>query len=102
LRTVIVSVDACDSPTLAGENASLTTGGAGVTDRGDGHAPAPALAGALLVAAPPATLTVALSTAPSESVTVREMVPEPLLGWTVTFAAAAPDVMLTPPAALQA
>ena len=54
LRKVIVSVEATFTPTLAGENASETVGGAGATAIGVGHAEAavPADEGALMVAAP--------------------------------------------------
>ena len=61
LLKVMVSVEATFSPTLAGENASVTVGAAGVTVRGVGHAAAavPAVVGAAEVAPVDVNVTVA-------------------------------------------
>src|SRR5258706_10507712 len=95
LPNVMVSVEATFSPTLAGENASVTVGGASVTVSGVGHALAtvPAEDGAFTVAAPLAvneTLAV-LSEWPDESVTVSIRVPAVPVDATVTCAEFAPD-----------
>src|SRR5258707_13776931 len=95
LLNVMVSVEATFSPTLAGENASVTVGGASVTVSGVGHALAavPAEEGACTVAAPLAvneTLAV-LSMWPAESVTVSIRVPALPGNPTVTCAELALD-----------
>jgi hypothetical protein len=107
LASVIVSVETTFSPTLAGENASVTVGATGVTVKALGHAEAlvPAAVGvvAAAVIAPLALAArVAVSMAPAESVTVRVRVPDAPVGTTVTWAALAPDCMVTPPEAAQA
>ncbi len=88
----MVSVDAAFSATLAGANASLTVGGAGVTVIGAMQAVAavPADDGAFTVAVP-AELndTVPVSAWPAESVTVRVKVPVLPVGATVTCGALA-------------
>src|SRR6266404_1024562 len=63
LLNVMVSVEATFSPTLAGENASVTVGGVGVTVRGVGQAVAavPAEAGAVVVAPAAVNVTMAVS-----------------------------------------
>ena len=91
----MVSVEAIFSPTVAGENASVTVGGIGATVSGVGQAVAavPTEAGAFTVATPLAlneTLAV-LSMWPAESVTVRVRVPAVPLEATVTWAVAPPD-----------
>ena len=94
LLKVMVSVDATFSPTLAGENASVTVGGASVTVSGVGQAVAavPTDDGAFTVAAPLAlNETPVESVRPAESVTVSIKVPALPLEATVTFAAPAPD-----------
>src|SRR5258707_11963172 len=79
LLKVMVSVEATFSPTLAGENASVTVGGVGVTVSGVGHAVAavPGDDSAFTVATPAAvneTLAV-LSLWAAESVNVSITVP---------------------------
>jgi len=91
----MVSVDATFAPTLAGENASVTVGGIGVTVSGVGHAVAavPAEAGAFTVATPLAaneTLAV-LSMCPAESVTISIRVAALPVDATVTCAEVPPD-----------
>ncbi len=95
LLNVMVSVEATFSPTLAGENASVTVGAASVTVSGAGHAVAavPAEDGAFTFATPLAlndTLAV-LSIWPTESVTVSMRVPAAPVDATVTCAVFAPD-----------
>jgi hypothetical protein len=91
LLSVIVSVETTFSPTLAGENASVTVGAEVVTVNGVGQAPAlvPAEAGgvaALRMAPPAATVSVAVSVSPEESVTTSVTVPAVPFGVTVTWA----------------
>ena len=66
--------------TLAGENAALTVGGAGVTVMGLIHALAllPAADGAVVLAPLDVILTIAVSVLPAESVTTRFSVPAPV------------------------
>jgi len=82
----MVSVEATFSPTLPGENASVTVGGITVTVSGVGHAVAavPAEDGAVLVAPVDVNVTVAVSWLFAESVTVNVNVPAVPLGTTVT------------------
>ena len=87
----MVSVEATFSPTVAGENASVTVGGVGATVSGVGHAVAavPAEDGAAVVAPVDVNVTVAVSWLFAESVTVSVNVPAIPLGTTVTCAALA-------------
>jgi hypothetical protein len=104
LLKVMVSVEATFSPTLAGENASVTVGETGVTVSGVGHAVAavPADDGAVLLVTPvAATATVAVSVFIAESVTVKVNVPAVPLNTTVTCGEAAPDWIVTPPVRVQ-
>src|SRR5258706_16469636 len=86
LLNVMVSVEATFSPTLAGENASVTVGAASVTVSGAGHAVAavPGEEGAVVAAPEDVKVTVAVSVLAAESVTVRVSVPAAPLGTTVT------------------
>lgn len=87
LLSVIVSVETTFSPTLAGENASVTVGARAVTANAVGQAPVPAFAGvtaALLIEPLELTESIAVSTALAESVTVRVIVPAAPVGVTVT------------------
>ena len=86
LLNVMVSVEATFSPTLAGENASVTVGGASVTMSGVGHALTlvPADVGATLLALLDVTVTVAVSVSPAESVTTNVRVSGPVPGVIVT------------------
>ncbi len=106
LPKVMVSVEATFSPTLAGENASVTVGDAGAKVSGVGHAVAavPADDGAVLLVTPvvAATATVAESVFPAESVTVKVNVPAVPLNTTVACGVAAPDWIVTPPDRVQA
>jgi hypothetical protein len=104
LLNVNVSVDAALGATLAGENASLTTGAIGVTVIGMGHALAlpPADAGALLVAVPAEKVTVAASELLAESVTLSTNVPAAPFQVTMACAAACPEEMVTPPVEVHA
>src|SRR5271170_2692274 len=72
LVNVMVSVEAALGATVAGANASVTTGAIGVTVIGEGHALAAVLAdaGAMLVAPPEVKVKMVVSVFPSESVTV--------------------------------
>jgi len=91
----MVSVEATFSPTLAGENASVTVGGIGATVNDVGHAVAavPTDDGAFTVAAPAAlNETLAeLSVWPAESVTISIKVPALPVEATVTCAEVPPD-----------
>src|SRR5882724_4483739 len=93
LPNVMVSVEATFSPTLAGENASVTVGGASVTVSGVGHALAavPAEDGAVVVAPVDVNVTVAVSVLAAESVTLSVNVPAAPVETTVTCAALAAD-----------
>jgi len=104
LLKVMVSVEATFSPTLAGENASVTVGGVGVTVSGVGQAVAavPAEDGAVVVAPVDVNATVAVSVLAAESVTLSVNVPAAPVETTVTWAALAADWMETPPVAVQA
>jgi hypothetical protein len=84
--------------TLAGENAALTVGAAGVTVMGAMQALAlvPAEDGAVVLAPPAVKLTAAVSVRPAESVTTRVSVPAPL-DVTLTCALVAPELMVTAP-----
>jgi hypothetical protein len=100
LASVMVNVETTFSPTLAGENASVTVGATGVTVKALGHAEAlvPAVVGVVVAAIAPLALTVrvAVSMAPAESVTVRVMVPDAPVGTTVTWAVLAADCSVAP------
>src|SRR5271167_2532149 len=98
LVKVMVSVEAALGATVAGENASVTSGASGVTVIGEGHALAAvfAVAGARLVAPPEVKVNTVVSVFPSESVTVRVKLPWPL-EVTLTRAAVAPELIWTPP-----
>jgi|SRR5580692_6042308 hypothetical protein len=102
----MVSVEAVFSPTLVGENASLTVGASGVTVRGAGHAVAavPADDGAFTVAAPAAVndTEAVLSWWPAESVTVSMSVPAVPFDMTVTCGRFAAPWMAMPPLAVHA
>jgi hypothetical protein len=84
--------------TLAGENAALTVGDAGVTVMGLRHALAlvPAEAGAVVPALPAVKFTTAVSVLPAESVTTRLSVPMPL-AVIFTWALVAPLLTMTAP-----
>jgi len=89
LVSVIVRVETTFSPTLAGENASVTVGATGVTVSAVGQAPAlvPAEVGVpvgRVIEPPVLTVRTAVSTAPTESVIVRVSVPAVPVGVTVT------------------
>jgi hypothetical protein len=95
LLSVIVSVETTFSPTLAGENASVTVGAEVVTVNGVGQAPAlvpaeAATTAALVMAPPAATDSVAVSVSPRLSVTTSVTVPVLPFGVTVTCAAVEP------------
>jgi hypothetical protein len=95
LLKVMVSVEATFSPTLAGENASVTVGAEVVTVNGVGQAPAlvPAEAGvaaALVIEPFAATDSVAVSVSPRLSVTTSVTVPAVPFGVTVTWAPVEP------------
>jgi len=93
LLKVMVSVEATFSPTLAGENASATVGGTGVTVKAVGHAVAavPGENGAVVVAPVDVNVTVAVSVLFAESVTLSVNVPAAPVETTVTCAALAAD-----------
>lgn len=103
LPKVTTSVAGAFAATLAGENAALTVGAAGVTVMGAMHALAlvPAEDGAMVLAPPAVNVTTAVSVLPAESVTTRFSVPAPL---EVTFACGlvAPELMVTAPVLDQA
>jgi len=82
----MVSVEATFSPTLAGENASVTVGGVGANVNGVGHAVAaiPAEDGAVVVAPLDVKVTVAVSVLAAESVTLSVNVPAAPVETTVT------------------
>ena len=107
LVSVIVKVDAAFSPTLAGENDSLTAGAAAAKDKAVGQALVllPALDGVVDAAVtPPLAFTdrIAVSTAPAESVTLSVIVPALPVDTTVACAVLAPDCTETPPLVVQA
>jgi hypothetical protein len=94
LLKLMVRVDATFSPTLAGENASVTVGAVTVKSSGVGHAVAavPADDGAALLVAPlAAMLTVAVSVFIAESVTVKVNLLAVPLKTTIACAVFAPD-----------
>ena len=93
LLKVMVSVETTFSPTLAGENASVTVGGTGVTVKAAGHAvtAVPGEDGAVVVAPVDVNVTVAVSVWFAESVTLRVNVPAAPVETTVTCAALAAD-----------
>ena len=99
LFSVMVSVEATFVPVVAGTNASVTVGGAGLKVTALAHELLPAVVGAVLVALVDPTMTVATSVPPCESVTVRVNVPSPA---TVTSALLAPETMVRPPLAVHA
>src|ERR1700733_5423965 len=101
---MMVSVEGAFSPTLAGEEASVTVGGAGATVIAVGHAvvAVPADDGAAVVAPVAAKSTVAVSVLFAESVTVSVNVPAVPFQATVACAALAPEEMVTPPVAVHA
>ena len=76
----MVSVEAASGATVAGANASVTTGAIGVTVIGVGQALAAVFAdaGALLTTPPELKFKVVVSVFPAESVTVRVKLPSPL------------------------
>ncbi len=80
LLKVTMSMAGTLTATLAGENAALIVGGAGVTVMGLMHALAlvPAADGAVVLAPPAPRSTTAVSVLPAESVTTRVSVPVPL------------------------
>ena len=96
---VTVSVDATLGPVVAGTNASVTVGAAGLMVTAVAHALAPAEVGAVLVALVAPTVTVATSLPPCESVTVSVRVPVPV---TVTCALLAPERMVRLPLVVHA
>ena len=107
MLSVIVNVDATFSPTLAGENDSLTVGAAAAKVKAVGQAlvPLPALDGVVDPAATPPLAFIdrtAVSTAPAESVTVSVIVPALPVDTTVACAALAPVCSVTPPLVVQA
>ena len=100
LVKVMVSVVTALGATVAGANASLTTGAIGVTTSGAGQALAAVFAedGALLTTPPEVKVRVVASVFPAESVTVRVKVPWPLpLVVTLTCAEFAPEAICTVP-----
>ena len=103
LPRVTTSMAVAFVATLAGENAALTVGAAGVTVMGAMHALAlvPAEDGAMVFAPPAVKLTTAVSVLPAESVTTRISVPAPL-EVTLTCALVAPELMATAPVLDQA
>ena len=93
LFNVMVSVEAAFVPVVAGTNASVSVGAAGLNETALGHELLPAVDGAVLVALVDPTVTVATSVPPCESVTVRVNVPVPE---TVTWALPAPETIVRP------
>src|ERR1700722_5797546 len=99
LLNVTVSVDVTPGPVVAGTNASVIVGAAGVMVTAVPQELVPAEVGAVLVALVAPTVTVATSVPPCESVTVSVRVPAPV---TVTCAVLAPETMVRPPLAAHA
>ena len=93
LLKVMVSAETTFSPTLAGEKASASVGGSGVTVKAAGHAVAavPGEDGAVVVTPLDVNVTVAVSVRFAESVTLSVNAPAAPLGTTVTCAALAAD-----------
>jgi hypothetical protein len=90
LPKVTTSTAGTFAATLAGENAALTVGAAGVAVMGATHAEAavPATDGAGVVALLAVNVTIAVSLLPDESVTTRVKVPAPVaITFTVEFVA---------------
>lgn len=94
LPKVTTSTAGIFAATLAGENAALTVGGAGVTVMGaiQAEAAVPAADGAGVVALLAVNVTVAVSWLPDESVTTRVRVPAPV-AITFTVELDAPETM---------
>src|SRR5580704_1219768 len=92
-ESVMVSVETELFTVVAGENASLTVGAAGLTVMAAGHAVAlvPAEDGTVLTAVSAVSVTVSVSMFPAESVTVKVKVPA--AGLTVTRALLEPLAM---------
>jgi len=107
LPSVMTRLDTTFSPTVGGENDSVTVGAAAANVAVDAHAVAPVPAdfgvAAGTVTAPFALTTMtAVSLAPAESVTVSVTLPPVPLDATVAEDAGAPGLTVTPPVAVQA
>jgi hypothetical protein len=98
LFNVSVNAEAALTATLAGENAALSVGAAGVTVMSviQAEAAVPAIDGAALVAPVAVKLTTAVSVLPAESFTTSVKVPAPL-DMIFTAELAAPETICTAP-----
>jgi hypothetical protein len=95
----MVNVEAIFGPVVAGTNASVIVGAAGLMVTALVQELVPAVVGAVLVELVEPTVTVATSVPPCESVTVSVRVPVPV---TVTWELVEPETMVRPPLSVHA